>query len=1476
MPPAEEQHRRRSRRPFSGISNTNSAKLSEAASDATTPENAAKASWRSLFFFTTKSNLPTLITGILFSVIAGAAPPINAWIQGKIFESFSLLGAGQLTGDEVYNGDRKYVLNFVGLAAATWVVNAGEFSCWMTFGELQAKGARDRLFHGLLEKEIEWYDLRKHGIGALLPRLQAQIRELQLATSQPLGGLFQLVSTLVLSMAQAFYFSWDLTLVTISSVPVIMGAVIWIGRPMQNALTNQQSKLTEAQKYLTSAFSAIETVKCFNGQEIELGKYVRKVKEAASWYFRVANVHAMQMGFLGFLASTIFVQGFFYGGILIDKQKKTTADVMTCFLSAIAAFQAVQGMLPNMIVLEKGRAAGSTLRMVMAEVQGGAAVEKRSTHLERPEECKGDIDVRDLSFAYPTRPNQLALDDISMSIPSGEITYLIGKSGSGKSTLSQLLLRFYSAPQGSIAVDGVPLDDLDVGWLRTNTTLVEQTSLLFNDTVFKNVAFGRHDSENVTKDEVMEAIEFALLQLMISDMPEGLDTMVGYKGGAMSGGQRQRMALARARIRNTPILILDESTSALDHISRALMMDAIRRWRQDKTTIIITHDISQILADDYVFVLERGRLVQEGFRKHMEQIKDSPFQAFLPADQRATDSPPDTGKFTTFESIYKRASSIDFASIMSSDSPTVDPFEAQLTAMEAKRASMMPQVFAQGGPVVGMRAAGDTGPTSAFASPFMRMAVNPPTLSNLITRWEPTAPRSKDSTPLTSPISENASTQPRMSVILENLIDRTGKQAANARFAPSNAKPRRRRPIQDDASSTATESKAKLLEKEEEASAADKVRQQTIREILRTIWPNLTMVERRVMIAGFWGAAVHAAATPSFAYVFSKLLATYSIPEGRTKKTLMYSMAMLGIAAIDGLHVYCFRYLLEYAGQRWVDSIREKAMTRILDQPREFFDREMNSVSRMTEGLDRNAEEMKNILGRFLGMIFSAALMSIIAIAWSIAGQWKFALICLSAGPYVYLVTNAFAVVSGRWETISTDAAEASSTIMNETFTNIRTVMALTLEDHFLQKYTVATEYALKVGFIRAILSGFFYGLSESAGTFSTALIFYVGTVLARDSGPAAVPGLLQVCAMLVFTIANVSALLSYVPQIGQARDTASRLLRLAQLPKDSHEHLGNTKLNTIGDIWFNNLNFSYPSRPDALTLKDINLCIKPGTSTAIVGGSGSGKSTIANLLLNLYTTSNTQQTTFHPSSSLLANKPGDLTLAGRDIKNVDTPSLRSLVVVVPQNPTIFAATAADNIAYGLAPDSPYNNPESIAAAARVAGIHTFIASLPSGYATLIGEGGLGLSGGQAQRIAIARALVRQPSVLILDEATSALDVESANLVRETLKSLLEERQREMTVIIITHSREQMEIAERVVVLDQGRVVEEGEFEELAEGNGVLANLLSGGEWDGEMEEERRMRGANSARSKMKAARGGLGLRDVEWRGRRGRNRLRI
>lgn len=459
-------------------------------------------------------------------------------------------------------------------------------------------------------------------------------------------------------------------------------------------------------------------------------------------------------------------------------------------------------------------------------------------------------------------------------------------------------------------------------------------------------------------------------------------------------------------------------------------------------------------------------------------------------------------------------------------------------------------------------------------------------------------------------------------------------------------------------------------------------------------------------------------------------------------------------------------------------------------------------------------------------------------------------LISLSIAPYIYGVTKAFSMVSEKWESHSNSAAEDAATIFTETFTNIKTVRALTLERRFVDKYIEATNHTLRIGFQRSFYSGFFFGLSDSAEFFSTALIFYIGAVLVKSG--ASVPYVVQVFTMLIFAVTSLGSILGFIPQIGSSKDTASRILHLAQLPDNSHEHNRDTRINTVGDILFTGLWFAYPSRPEHTILHDLNLHLQPGSCTAIVGGSGSGKSTIANLLLKLYSTSIESQN----KSFKLEGE--DLILGGRHIDSIVTSSLRSFVVPVSQTPTLFPATVAENISYGLPMDSRYNTKTCIISAAKQAGVHDFVSSLPQGYDTPLGDGGMALSGGQAQRIAIARALIRRPAVLILDEATSALNVESADLVRDTVEQLVRDPSRAMTVIIITHSREMMEIAENVVVLDKGIIVEEGGFEELMGRNGALKNLLSAGEWPG----------SNTQRAAVRR-RGVPAMKEVDWRKRR-------
>lgn len=223
-----------------------------------------------------------------------------------------------------------------------------------------------------------------------------QVRELQLGTAQPLGSFVILIAEAVFNIGLAFYFSWKLTLVIVATTPLIALVVGFLGARMQEYVKKQQEQLTEALQRVTSALNAIETVKCFNGQDQELQKYTKTIDNAASWYYRVVNVNAQQFGFTTFMALAMFVQGFYYGGILVDDGQKHIGDVVTTFIAAIGAFNAVAGILPQMIVLEKGRTAGATLRAVMAYMTTDTTM-SQAQGLREPDTCDGDIYFQNVS-----------------------------------------------------------------------------------------------------------------------------------------------------------------------------------------------------------------------------------------------------------------------------------------------------------------------------------------------------------------------------------------------------------------------------------------------------------------------------------------------------------------------------------------------------------------------------------------------------------------------------------------------------------------------------------------------------------------------------------------------------------------------------------------------------------------------------------------------------------------------------------------------------------------------------------------------------------------------------------------------------------------------------------------------------------------------------------------------------------------------
>jgi ATP-binding cassette, subfamily B (MDR/TAP), member 1 len=382
----------------------------------------------------------------------------------------------------------------------------------------------------------------------------------------------------------------------------------------------------------------------------------------------------------------------------------------------------------------------------------------------------------------------------------------------------------------------------------------------------------------------------------------------------------------------------------------------------------------------------------------------------------------------------------------------------------------------------------------------------------------------------------------------------------------------------------------------------------------------------------------------------------------------------------------------------------------------------------------------------------------------------------------------------------------------------------MAFESVFERQFDAAASQAMTIGVRGAFVEGCSFGVASSLIYLAEALLFYVGAILIAN-GTYTYLRMVETLNLVVFTVSIGSQLMAFstykprfmddfsltwpfpankIPKSTQATRDFNRLL---QLSTDTDESHGTMRSPVMGTVAFKDVSFSYPERADVPVLRSLNLQLRDSECVAVVGASGSGKSTVAALLQRLY----------EPSA-------GSISIGHNDLGATDVSYLREHVAVVSQSPNLFDATIAQNIAYG----SKALTTLDIRRAAKAANVHEFIMTLPKGYDTMVGENAALISGGQAQRIAIARALARPCKILILDECTSALDPENQRAVVETIRRAKVGR----TTLMVTHKLPVMMMCDRIVVVQDGRIVEEGTYDMLMHRHGVFAQLASGGEWD--------------------------------------------
>ncbi|KAH6847544.1 P-loop containing nucleoside triphosphate hydrolase protein [Chaetomium sp. MPI-CAGE-AT-0009] len=1263
----------------------------------TPPTPTPKSTFKHLFTFTPPHHAPLLALSLTTAALVAAGRTVYAVLLGRIFDVVTRFGAGLL-------------------APADFFALIAQWAVWM------------------------------------------QTRELQTATSQTLGYLVCDVFVFGACIVVALVYSWKLTLVMLATgVPSAL--VLWgISRFLDPAIEGQKRELAQAAKHVTAATTAIDLVKVYNGADHEAFQFVSAIRRSDKFYSRQVLCNCGQMSYVKLWMIMLFVLGFYFAVVLVGRGELTPGDALTTFYAALIAFQSIETLGPQWLVLAKGMAAGQLLQGLVKEEDNGQ--EKKASGWLKPSWCAGEIKFSNVSFAYPSNPARTVINLSNLKFDAGQLTFLVGSSGSGKSTLGNLLVRFYEPLAGQITLDGTPITTLDLDWLRRNVTLIQQSSSLFSDSLFQNIALGSPEPENVFPDAVRSACSMALLQPTIAGLPDGVNTTIGPGGYSLSGGQKQRLALARAKLRDPPVLILDEITTGLDPVSRTLIMEAIRVWRKGKTTIVITHEVNHIGDDEYVYVLADGSVAQEGLRRDIEEDE--------------------TGLFASFVASADNASS---SGSVSSDSDNEFDSDNDGPVQEAQYAKLLR------GALVDNRA--------MSVALFRRISLRAePSVLNSQLRRSVSHANIKRAKPYKldrrRSISHQADIDPSHSgkasrsssidAVTQRGLGVQRRRILNARLVPEVEVDVERHPSLDSLERFFLERLAKHKDRDKPLKGRQLP---SLTAILKTVWPTLDMVGKGQLILGIMLCLVIAASNPVFSFFFANLVGEFWVTEGEESSVSLWAGLLAAIAVIDASATFFGYFLMERVAQKWVNTLRAEAIKRILSQPRSWFDKASHSPARITQCLDRNAEEMRKLVGMFVPILLTITAMILASLIWALAIRWDLTLVTLAGLPVAMGAARVNSLMSDKWEAVCEEAASSTHAILTETFANIKVVRSLTLERHFYDKHSRSASDAYRLGMKRAGFVGLFYGVHQSIIFFLTALVFYYGAKVLSE-GITTVTDVIRVINLLLFSLGTSVAMLGNVPQIAAAKTTAVQMLYYANLSHTaSSEAQGEKRLLTPLPVRMTNLRFAYPSVPQTEVLRNINLQIDAGTCTTIVGPSGCGKSTIASLLLRLYdplpppppratapaATCKSEAfispilespVTPHPETHHLSLPPHPLTYAYTPAPTLHTPSLRSHTAYVPQTPFLFPATVRANLAYGLHDASPLRSASNLARAARQAGIHAFVASLPQGYDTPLGDGGLAVSGGQAQRLCIARALARRPRLLVLDEPTSSLDGEAA------------------------------------------------------------------------------------------------------------------
>ncbi|KAL5632549.1 hypothetical protein ACGC1H_005482 [Rhizoctonia solani] len=1176
-------------------------------------------------------------------------------------------------------------------------IGIGMFICtfvymyfWIYTGEVNSKRIRERYLQAVLRQDIAYFD--NLGAGEVATRIQTDTHLVQQGISEKVPLIVSYLGAFFTGFIVAYIRSWRLALAVSSILPciAITGAIMnrFVSRYMQLSL---QSVSAGGGTLAEEVISTVRTAHAFGTQETLAGRYDVFINKASVLDNKAAVIQGCGLGIFFFVIYGAYGLAFSFGTTLIIQGHADAGTVVNVFIAILIGSFSLAMLAPEQQAVSQARGAAAKLFQTIDRVPPIDSLSDAGLKPENP--GPGKIELRNVKFDYPSRPDVRILKDLTLTFEAGKTAALVGASGSGKSTIIALVERFYDPLSGSVLLDGVDLKDLNVRWLRSQIGLVSQEPTLFATTIEENVAHGlvgskydaivrgceRGDEASLKERRrlVTEACERANAKDFIERLPESWNTMVGERGFLLSGGQKQRIAIARAIVSDPKVLLLDEATSALDTQSEGIVQNALDKAAAGRTTITIAHRLSTIKDADQIYVMGDGMVLEQGTHNELLLNSSGHYATLVEAQKLREEESKE-------QAAQQSDSDIDAATNASSADPNSEKAGVPVEDME----------------------------------PLKRTATGNRSIASEIL-----SAREKEGT--------RYGTKDYGFIYLFKRMGLINREAWNLYWL------------------------------------------------------------------GCCAAIVTGMVHPVMGIVYAKAIVGFSANDNAEKRHSGDRNALwfFIIAIVSAIAIAIQNLVFGVTAARLTSKLRSLSFRAILRQDIGWFDEDKHSTGALTSTLSDNPQKVSGLAGVTLGAIVQSIACLIGGSVIGLAYGWKLALVAIACIPLVVSAGYIRLRVVVLKDQSNKEEHEASAQVACEAAGAIKTVASLTREQDCCDIYSRSLEGPLKRSNRTSLYSNAFYALSQSMIFFVIALVFWYGSKLvgSREYTTDA----FFICLMsTTFSSIQAGNVFMFVPDMSSAKGAANDIINLL----DSHPEIdaesaeGKPIPNVTGRVVLEDIHFRYPTRPGVRVLRNLNLVVEPGTYIALVGASGSGKSTVIQLIERFY----------DPVA-------GKVTIDGQDISELSVQEYRKHIALVSQEPTLYSGTIRFNIVLGANKPHDQVTQAEVEQACRDANILDFINGLPQGFDTEVGGKGSQLSGGQKQRIAIARALLRNPKVLLLDEATSALDSTSEKVVQAALDNAAKGR----TTIAIAHRLSTIQNADRIYYIKDGKVAEAGTHDEL-------------------------------------------------------------